>query len=570
MYRALITTAAVAMAAFGCASSDKSTNTIRDHWQTGTFGAPAGTDLSAADAEAAGRARILADVPAREVDMVAVVATARTPIYAQASAESRKLGTLKQGGTVSVVEQSMWYRIPEEWYGGRWGEVDGNLPTWAKVRFESGDGGEIVGFVPWRSLDRPDRYEMRNPADVQTAADAFAEEGLDATQKDFSRKKSRDQKRRLAGMTKGMADGVTIASNWPDFDALDPHILVGEARFMPSDAPSEGLEIDFKDPTPAERFFVGRVQAGKILASQPSYPPDTAISAYVRGVGDRVAKVSSMPRPYAEWVWLVVESPDLNAFALPGGFVFITTGMLDFLANEDELAAVLAHEVAHVEQGHSMDAVYRAIFGDEINQGIDDGVSGAKQAGDDAKQAGDDAKQAGDEVKRAGGLLSAFGFKGGEDIQAGVETGQAGIETGQAGIETGQAGIEIAEAIDERLGIRAAIFDGIMKGYDQSSETEADARSVSLAAAAGYDPRAMSMLITRMVEAGLAGPESHYSPKRRPQIVSMTEAFLSSQRNAGVEIATVDSEAAARYRAAVEAALAEIPADRDSEAAPEA
>jgi Zn-dependent protease with chaperone function len=528
MYRALITAAAVAMAAFGCASSDKSTNTIRDHWQTGTFGAPAGTDLSAADAEAAGRARILADVPAREVEMVAVVATARTPIYAQASAGSRKLGTLKQGGTVAVVEQSMWYRVPEEWYGGRWGEVDGNLPTWAKVRFENGDGGEIVGFVPWRSLDRPDRYEMRNPADVQTAADAFAEEGLDATQKDFSRKKSRDQKRRLAGMTKGMADGVTIASNWPDFDALDPHILVGEARFMPSDAPSEGLEIDFKDPTPAERFFVGRVQAGKILASQPSYPPDTAISAYVRGVGDRVAKVSSMPRPYAEWVWLVVESPDLNAFALPGGFVFITTGMLDFLANEDELAAVLAHEVAHVEQGHSMDAVYRAIFGDETNRAVDDGASLAKQGG---------------------GLLSAFGIEEGEDIQAGVET---------------------AEALDEALGIRAAIFDGIMKGYDQSSETEADARSVSLAAAAGYDPRAMSMLITRMVEAGLAGPESHYSPKRRPQIVSMTEAFLSSQRNAGVEIATVDSEAAARYRAAVEAALAEIPADRDSEAAPEA
>jgi len=146
-------------------------------------------------------------------------------------------------------------------------------------------------------------------------------------------------------------------------------------------------------------------------------------------------------------------------------------------------------------------------------------------------------------------LLSAFGIEEGEDIQAGVET---------------------AEALDEALGIRAAIFDGIMKGYDQSSETEADARSVSLAAAAGYDPRAMSMLITRMVEAGLAGPESHYSPKRRPQIVSMTEAFLSSQRNAGVEIATVDSEAAARYRAAVEAALAEIPADRDSEAAPEA
>jgi predicted Zn-dependent protease len=58
--------------------------------------------------------------------------------------------------------------------------------------------------------------------------------------------------------------------------------------------------------------------------------------------------------PFAGYRFVLVESADANAFAVPGGIVCVCTGLLDFLKNEDELAAVLGHEIAHVEMRHGL------------------------------------------------------------------------------------------------------------------------------------------------------------------------------------------------------------------------
>lgn len=78
---------------------------------------------------------------------------------------------------------------------------------------------------------------------------------------------------------------------------------------------------------------------------------DANLQRYVTDVGNRLAKAAH--RPTLPWTFTVVDESAVNAFALPGGFVYITRGILPFLRNEAELAAVMGHEVGHVDARHS-------------------------------------------------------------------------------------------------------------------------------------------------------------------------------------------------------------------------
>ena len=77
---------------------------------------------------------------------------------------------------------------------------------------------------------------------------------------------------------------------------------------------------------------------------------DEDLQRYVTGIGERIASVSHRPR--LPWTFAVVDSPAVNAFALPGGFVYVTRGLLAHIGDEAELAGVLGHEVGHVAARH--------------------------------------------------------------------------------------------------------------------------------------------------------------------------------------------------------------------------
>ena len=70
---------------------------------------------------------------------------------------------------------------------------------------------------------------------------------------------------------------------------------------------------------------------------------DAELQRYVSGIGERIAGVSH--RPHLPWTFTVLDSPAVNAFALPGGYVYVTRGLLAHLGDEAELAGVLGHEV---------------------------------------------------------------------------------------------------------------------------------------------------------------------------------------------------------------------------------
>jgi predicted Zn-dependent protease len=97
------------------------------------------------------------------------------------------------------------------------------------------------------------------------------------------------------------------------------------------------------------------------LAADPNFRlySGQALNQYVARVGLDLARDTS--RANLPWRFGVVVSDDLNAFALPGGVICVTTGALKAMKNEAELAAVLAHEIAHVVERHGIDQMKRAM-----------------------------------------------------------------------------------------------------------------------------------------------------------------------------------------------------------------
>jgi predicted Zn-dependent protease len=94
------------------------------------------------------------------------------------------------------------------------------------------------------------------------------------------------------------------------------------------------------------------------VAQQLGLVDDEALQQYVQRVGAALAAESE--RPHLPWSFRVVEDPTPNAFALPGGFIFLTRGMMNLMDSEAELAAVLGHEIGHVTARHSVTQISRA------------------------------------------------------------------------------------------------------------------------------------------------------------------------------------------------------------------
>ena len=87
------------------------------------------------------------------------------------------------------------------------------------------------------------------------------------------------------------------------------------------------------------------------VVSEMGLVPDTALQRYVAGLGQRLASRSE--RPNLPWTFRVVDDPVVNAFAVPGGYVYITRGILAHFNSEAQLVAVLGHEIGHVTARHS-------------------------------------------------------------------------------------------------------------------------------------------------------------------------------------------------------------------------
>lgn len=99
-------------------------------------------------------------------------------------------------------------------------------------------------------------------------------------------------------------------------------------------------------------------EADAIIRTEMGVYDDPVLQQYVEEVAQAIAGVSH--RPELPWTFTVVDSPVVNAFALPGGFIYLTRGLMAYLNDEAELAGVLGHEIGHVTARHAVQAYSRA------------------------------------------------------------------------------------------------------------------------------------------------------------------------------------------------------------------
>ena len=129
----------------------------------------------------------------------------------------------------------------------------------------------------------------------------------------------------------------------------------------------EGASATLRDYTAEEQRELGRGFSSVLLGARPLLRNE-AVQRYVNQVGLWVAMQADRPRDgqgreiQFAWRFGVIDSERINAYATPGGFVFVTSALLKRMGSEAELAGVLGHEIAHVVRGHYISAIKKGGF----------------------------------------------------------------------------------------------------------------------------------------------------------------------------------------------------------------
>jgi predicted Zn-dependent protease len=247
----------------------------------------------------------------------------------------------------------------------------------------------------------------------------------------------------------------------------------------------------FQDLTPEQEYYIGRAVAAQVF--QTYRPLDQApANAYLNQLGQSLALFSTRPETFGGYHFLLLDSDEINAFAAPGGLILVTRGMVRCCENEDELAAVVAHEICHVEKKHGLGAI------------------------------------------KQGRLTEAF------TIVAAEAASQSGNE-------------QLAALTREFEGAVGDVVKTLTtSGYSQAQEREADAAAVQLLRRAGYPAQAMITMLQRM-DKQLAKTRGIGFAKTHPSARSRAEALRRTIKEAA---ATPDPVRQQRFAAAMQPLLA--------------
>jgi predicted Zn-dependent protease len=124
-----------------------------------------------------------------------------------------------------------------------------------------------------------------------------------------------------------------------------------------------------------EEIALGAQAAPEMVKEYGGEVQSEPLKSYVRGVGARIAALTEADYPDLPWEFFVLDSDVINAFAIPGGKVFVSRGLLSYMQNEAQLAAVLGHEIGHVVAQHVDERLSRSMaaqLGMEVIGGMSD------------------------------------------------------------------------------------------------------------------------------------------------------------------------------------------------------
>lgn len=121
----------------------------------------------------------------------------------------------------------------------------------------------------------------------------------------------------------------------------------------------EKVAKSFQDISPEQEYYIGRA-FGATVAGQYAIYDNPQATTYLNLLGQTLAQASDRPETFGGYHFAILDSDEINAFAAPGGLIFVTRGMLRCTQNEDALAAVLAHEIGHVQRQHGLQAIKKS------------------------------------------------------------------------------------------------------------------------------------------------------------------------------------------------------------------
>ncbi|MFP3867774.1 MAG: M48 family metalloprotease [Desulfobacteraceae bacterium] len=210
------------------------------------------------------------------------------------------------------------------------------------------------------------------------------------------------------------------------------------------DQVAEKTEKAARPITDSEEYYIGRAVAARFLGKY-RLVNDSEATLYINEIGKTVALASDRAQTFGGYHFAILDTDDINALACPGGIILVTRGMLKKAQNEDEVAAILAHEVAHINHK--------------------DGIASISQA-------------------RWGEVLAAAG---------------TGAVQSLAGVELGRLVSLFEDAIND-------VFKTlVVNGYSRGQETKADLAALKYTRRAGYNSSALAAFLARLEETGATG-----------------------------------------------------------------
>lgn len=121
----------------------------------------------------------------------------------------------------------------------------------------------------------------------------------------------------------------------------------------------QAVQRSFEDITPEQEYYIGRAVAATVLDQYPPYD-EARVNDYLNRLGQTLALVSDRPETFGGYRFLALDSEEINAFAAPSGLILVSRGLLRCASSEDEVAAILAHEIAHVARRHGLQAIKKS------------------------------------------------------------------------------------------------------------------------------------------------------------------------------------------------------------------
>ncbi|HZL98054.1 MAG TPA: M48 family metalloprotease, partial [Terriglobales bacterium] len=114
-----------------------------------------------------------------------------------------------------------------------------------------------------------------------------------------------------------------------------------------------------EDFTPEQEYFIGR-SVGAVIVNRYKPYPNAQANSYLNLLGQTLAQASDRPETFGGYCFLILDSDEINAFAAPGGLIFVSRGMLRCCRSEDAVAAVLAHEIGHIQLRHGIQSIEKS------------------------------------------------------------------------------------------------------------------------------------------------------------------------------------------------------------------